>query len=324
MEKPLISLDSIEFFGHDLRRPECVLCTADGSVYTSNWDGGITHILPSGEQNNYIARGIDTELKTNGFAIQKDGSFLIANLGDEIGGIWHLERSGACSPYLLEVDGEEIPPSNFVHIDRRDRIWVSISTRLKPRARGYRKDVADGFIAVIDKNGARIVADGLGYTNEVSVSPDGNWLYANETFARKLSRFPLSCDGKLGEKEVFTEFGFGTFPDGLCFDSANNAWITSIISNRIIKIAPDGSQTLVIEDADHDNLLLVEKAFDINRLDRPHLDQIKSSKLKSISSLAFGGRNCDVAYVGCLLDNRIMRFNPHAVGARPYHWDLPE
>jgi sugar lactone lactonase YvrE len=44
---------------------------------------------------------------------------------------------------------------------------------------------------MVDTRGARIVADGLGYTNECAIDISGQWLYVNETFSRRLSRFPV-------------------------------------------------------------------------------------------------------------------------------------
>ena len=50
--------------------------------------------------------------------------------------------------------------------------------------------------------GSRIVAVGLAYTNEALVAPDGRSLYVNETFGRRLSRFPLRRDGSLDLRET--------------------------------------------------------------------------------------------------------------------------
>ena len=162
-----------------------------------------------------------------------DGSFLLTHLGDDEGGVFHLQRDGQVAPWLMRVDGVDLPPTNFVVEDAVGRFWVTVSTRLKPRALGYRRSCDDGFIVRVDARGAAIVADGLGYTNEVAVHPSGRWLYVNETFARRLSRFALHDDGSLGAKEVVTEFGPGTFPDGLAFDEEGHAWVVSIVSNRL-------------------------------------------------------------------------------------------
>ena len=184
-------------------------------------------------------------LKPNGIALLRDGSFLLTHLGNDEGGVFRLQRDGQVAPWLMRVDGVDLPPTNFVVEDAAGRFWVTVSTRLKPRALGYRRSCNDGFIVRVDARGAAIVADGLGYTNEVAVHPSGQWLYVNETFARRLSRFALREDGSLGAKEVVTEFGPGTFPDGLAFDEEGHAWVVSIVSNRLIRVAPDGGQTLV-------------------------------------------------------------------------------
>ena len=120
--------------------------------------------------------------------------------------------------------------------------------------------------------------------------PSGQWLYVNETFARRLSRFALHADGSLGAKEVVTEFGPGTFPDGLAFDEEGHAWVVSIVSNRLIRVAPDGTPTTWLEEADAAHLARVEAAFEAGTMGRPHLDGAPSRSLRNISSIAFCGR----------------------------------
>ncbi len=116
---------------------------------------------------------------------------------------------------LERVDGLDLPPTNFVLQDTMGRTWITVSTRQVPRIQAAHPQGQDGFIVVLDAQGARIVADGLGYTNERAFSPDGQWLYVNETFGRRLSRFLLGPDAQLGPREVVTEFGHGIFPDGI-------------------------------------------------------------------------------------------------------------
>ena len=66
-------------------------------------------------------------------------------------------------------------------------------------------------------------------------------------------------------------------------------WIVSIVSNRVIRVAPDGAQQLVLEDADAAHVAWFEAAFLAGTIGRPHLDQAAGQVLKNISSLAFGG-----------------------------------
>lgn len=318
---PALSLERLALVGSGLVRPECVLATADGCLYTADWRGGVACVRPDGTQALYLGKlPGGRPLRPNGIAVLRDGSFLLADLGEAQGGVFALCRDGQVRPSLETVDGEALPPTNYVALDAAGRLWITVSTRLVPRARAYRRGVADGFIVLVDARGARIVADGLGYTNEALVSPDGAWLYVNETFARRLSRFPLRENGDLGPKEVVTTFGHGTYPDGLCFDAEGGVWITSIVSNRLIRVAPDGSQTLMLEDADPAHTEWAEQAFLAGTMGRPHLDKAAGKVLRNISSLAFGGPDLRTAYLGCLLGDSITSFRAPIAGAPPVHW----
>ena len=319
---PAIATGALAFVGSGLYRPECVLCTAHGDLYTADWRGGVAHILPGGEQRLYRGVAPDgRELRPNGIALNADGSFLVADLGAERGGVFRLERDGRVSVFVDRVDGLDLPPCNFVFTDHGGRTWITVSTRKIPRAAAYRQNIADGFIVMADHKGARIVADHLGYTNEAAVDPSGRWLYVNETFGRRLSRFPIDADGDLGQREVVTTFAAGTFPDGIAFDAEGGAWITSIISNRIIRVDRDGGQQLILEDADAGHVAWVEQAFQNNELGRPHLDSVRSQSLKNLSSLAFGGANLRTAYLGCLLGDRIGCLRLPVAGHPLAHWN---
>ena len=236
-----LSPASLEPRGHGLSRPECVLATASGDLYTADWRGGVAILAADGSQTLIGGSLPDGRpLRPNGIALERDGAFLLADLGDTEGGVFRLRRDGTVTPVVVDVDGMRLPPTNFVLVDAQLRLWITVSTRRVPRALGYRRDVADGFVVLVDERGARIVADGLGYTNEVAIDPDGGYLYVNETFARRTSRFAIRADGALGPRETFTEYGEGTFPDGLAFDEEGFLWVVSIVSNRVLRVAPDG------------------------------------------------------------------------------------
>jgi sugar lactone lactonase YvrE len=318
---PPLSVDTLGRAGNALQRPECVLATAAGELYVADWRGGVTHIHPDGTQSQYLGKGPDgLALKPNGIALLRDGSFLLAQLGASDGGVYQLQRDGQVAPWLMTVQGQDLPPTNFIVQGGDGRFWVSVSTRRQPRALGYRADCDDGFIVCVDHRGARIVADGLGYTNEVALHPSGAWLYANETFARRLSRFALHADGSLGARETVTSFGEGSFPDGLGFDEEGHAWVVSIVSNRLIRVAADGKQTLWLEDSDEAHLRWVEAAYLSGTMDRPHLDGVKSRRLRNISSLAFTGADRRTGVLGCLLGDCLHTLAMPAAGVAPTHW----
>ena len=314
-----IDLSEIRFVGAQLVRPECVLATANGALFTADWRGGVVRIASNGGQQLFAAPGGGDAIKPNGIALEPDGSFVIADLGEQ-GGLFRLSRAGVLTEVLRAVDGEDLPPSNYVLRDRWGRLWLTVSTRRRPRDLGYRADVDDGFIVLIDNRGARMVADGLGYTNEVQLSEDGALLYVNETFGRRMTRFRITSSGDLVEKTTITEFGPGTFPDGLAFDSEGCIWVTSIVSNRVIRVDPSGAQEIILEDSDPDHLDWVENAFQAGQLGRPHLDNVKSNTLMNISSLAFGGPDLKDIYLGCLLGDKVAKLRSPIAGRAPEHW----
>lgn len=318
-----IPLSEVSLLGVGLVRPECVLATKAGDLYTADWRGGVAHLKPDGTQALYAGATADLPegLRPNGIALERDGSFLIANLGSEAGGVWRLTRDGQVSPVLLEIEGQPVPPSNYVVRDHDGRLWLTVSTRVKPRSLDYRRDSASGFVAVLDERGARVVADGLGFTNECQISPDGRWLYVNETYGRRLSRYPMAGDGSLGAKQVVHEFGEGQFPDGLAFDAEGHVWIAGVISNQLLRIDPEnGSARIMLSETDAGHVAWVEQAYAANVLGRPHMDSNPATKLRNLSSIAFGGPDLRTGYLGCLLGDHIARVSLPVSGAAPVHW----
>ena len=209
-----------------------------------------------------------------------------------------------------------MPPSNFVYLDHQERIWITVSTRIMPRANAYRKDCKDGFIVLVENDSARIAADGIGYTNEVWVNPQGSELFVNATFSRELIRYQISNNEVLNP-EVITRFGAGTFPDGLTRDVENNFWITSIVSNRIIRVSPDGECQTMAEVSDNDHLAWAEQAYLGDSMGRQHLDNNPAENFRNISSLVFAdGR----MLLGCLLGEKIYQIRTAIEAVKPAHW----
>jgi sugar lactone lactonase YvrE len=309
---------SFEPFGLGLHRPECVLGTPAGDIVVPDWRGGVSVVRADGRQESRLARDLNFELRPNGVALADDGAFLLANLG-EAGGVWRLDRQGTLTPWLLEVDGVTLPPVNFVTIGTDGRTWITVSTRCRPRQLAWRADVADGFIVLADERGARIVADGLHYTNECRPDPDGRWLYAVETFGRRLTRFPIDARGTLGPPEVVLTLGHGCWPDGFAFDAERGVWVTSLISNRLLRFDGDTLHT-ILEEANTAHIDAVEEAFAQGQMRAEHLGPIPGTRLQHVTSIAFGGSDLRTAYVGCLHTESVFRFRSQIAGAQPTHW----
>lgn len=318
-----IDISSLHFVGSELQRPECVLATESGDLFTCDRRGVIARLHSSGETSIYGSEdGTREHMKSNGFALLPDRSFLFANLG-EGGGVWSIDAAGQLRPFLQEVDGERVPSTNFVHSDSLGRVWVCVSTR---SATSHRFDHRlsstqdDGYIVLVDGKGPRIVADGLVWTNECRVSPSGSHLYVNETMARRLTRFAIGEDGSLSARQTIAAFEDGTWPDGLAFDAEDGVWITSPISNRVIRVSPDGEQHLILEDCDHRHVQNAERAFLAGELTREAIYNSPSKTLKHLSSLAFGGPDLRTVFLGSLGGASIPYFRSEIAGHPMSHW----
>ena len=329
--KPGESLESI-FSG--LQRPECVLTHSSGSVFVSDRRGGVLRIHRDWTQDLIGGPGVignsnpaeGPPLLPNGIAIQRDGAFLVANLGEQ-GGVWRIAPDGVASPWLMEVDGRPVHRVNFVMndsgdiSDKQDRVWACISATDGSDA--YPLRTATGYIVLRDAAGTRIVADGLHYTNECRVSLDGRFMYVNETFGRRLSRFRIGKTGELTGKETVATFGDGDFPDGLALDAEGGAWVVCVGSNRVYRIAPDGKKLTVIDDAEPATAKQLEAAFLAGTLNRPQLSAARGRRLHNVTSLAFGGADLRTVYMGCLAGDSLATFRSPVAGVQPVHWNWP-
>jgi len=310
-----------------LTRPECVLTHSSGLVFASNWagSGGISVISAKNDTHDLLGNGIQHPLKPNGIALETDGYFLLAHLGADAGGIYRLAPNGSISEVVTHADGYPLPPTNFVSIDAIGRIWLTVSTTVIPRADDYRSNACTGFIAVAEQgqSNARIVIKDLGYANECVVDMNNSYVYVNETFGRRLLRFDLATDGSLSNRCVLTTFTEGTYPDGLTLEEDGNLIVTSIVSNRVIKVSPDGEQELMLEDADSEFIEAAESAYRSNALGQEHLASTGKTELANISSLAFGGVDRSTAFVGNLLGSCLHSFDTTLRGVAPSHWNAP-
>lgn len=319
----MIDIDTIEFVGTGIARPECVLATSVGDLYVCDRRGAFTRIEPNGRQTLFGAglMCFGKPLLVNGIDLLPDGSALLTQL-DDPGGVWRFTVDGTLTPSLIEVDGQPLPATNFVHADAQGRIWATVSSRAQPRTLARSRNRADGFIVMMDRRGARIVADGLSFTNEAKVDPSGRWLYVIQTYGRELNRFPIKADGDLGVRETAASFGAGIFPDGLTFDADGGVWITSPYSNSLIRVDRDGRQTLVFDDIERSFIEDIERQYQADVMTRSTMPtKIPARMLGNISSMAFGGPDLTTGYVGSLLDHRVAKVTLPVAGAPPPHWN---
>ena len=204
----------LRYIGNDLQRPECILAEPDGVLWVADARGGVMRIAPDGSQNlitqrssalfetagTEAARYLNGTLP-NGLAFTRNGEFLISNFGTDC--LEVMSRDGSTTVLADHIDGQPIGKVNFVLRDSRDRVWITVSTRVKNWMHALRTDLTDGFLARYDDGLFRIVADGFQFTNEIRFDADEEWLYVVETAGGRITRLRIDSKGDVRTREIF-------------------------------------------------------------------------------------------------------------------------
>ena len=312
-----LELSDLTYTGHDLVRPESVLAQPNGVLLTSDGRGGVTQINPDGSQQFLGGLGGN---EPNGLAMTDDGSLIVANLG--LGKVQKLHPDGQAEDLLTEVDGVSITTPNFVFLDSRNRLWISVTTRENhwwPAAAAPRPD---GYIVLLDEKGPRIVADGLFFTNEIRLDAQEEYFYVAETVMNHLLRFRVQPDGSLTGKEIFgpNNLGAGAAVDGFSFDAEGNVWVTLVVRNGLGIITADGDYNVVIEDPREDVLKSFEEKIANGTAEPNDMAMAAGPNLQFITSLAFGGPDLRTAYLGSLAMSTLPTFQSPVAGLPMRPW----
>jgi sugar lactone lactonase YvrE len=308
-------------FGRGLHRPECVLPTASGDVYVPDWRGGVAVVRADGSTQSWLAQGPGFDLKPNGIGFLPDGRFLIANLGDD-GGVWAMDTEGTVTPFLTHIGGHALPPANFVYLDQDLRVWITISTRHVPRQAAWRREIADGLLIMVDGAGPHVMAENLHYTNEARTDPAGRFVYVVETFGRRLIRYPLLSQNRLGPAELVVQMDKDDLPDGFMFDREGGIWITSLVSNQIKRIDQAGMVQTLIAERNEAFVAEVQEAYEAGRMEKAHLGPIPQTRFQHLTSIGFGGPDCRSGFLGSLHADCIYRFTSPVAGVPQPYWDF--
>ncbi len=328
-----VDRSAIRFIGRDLQRPECILAERDGTLWSADARGGVIRIAPDGRQQ-LIAQRIDPHFDVaadaagsllrgtlpNGLALARNGDIFIANFGTDR--LERMTRGGETRVVIDRIDGQPLGKVNFVLRDSQDRLWVTVSTRVNPWSDAVRPDLADGYICLIDGAGARIVADGFHFTNEIRLDAAEEWLYVAETTARRVTRLRIRTDGSLGEREVYgpSSLGAGAI-DGIAFDAFGNLWATMIFSERLVAITPRGDLIELLDDGDPAATARFEAEFASGRpVSFETMLACAGTVCPWLASITFGGPDLRTVYLGGLRANTIPSFPSPVAGLPMAHW----
>ncbi|HEX5739147.1 MAG TPA: SMP-30/gluconolactonase/LRE family protein [Hydrogenophaga sp.] len=334
-----VDRSAIVNIGHDLQRPECILAERDGTLWAADARGGVTRIDVDGKQT-FVGQQADARFAQaatdstdafeakftqgtlpNGLAFAADGSLLIANFGTDA--LEHMSRDGRTRTLHDRIDGQPIGKVNFVLRDSKDRIWITVSTRVNPWTQAAARRVRDGFIAVVDKHGLRVVAEGFHFTNEIRFDANEEWLYIVETTGPHISRMRVveTTQGvTLTRREVFGPANLGGYPDGIAFDAFGNLWCTLVMVDRLIAITPQGEVRLLLDDGDPAaSRNLVEKT-QAGTVTADDMARARGTLAPWMASITFAGPDLRTVCIGSLLGTTIPSFRSPVPGLPMVHW----
>ena len=338
MEKnPIIGFQvdpaQIRYIGNDLQRPECILAEPNGTLWAADARGGVARISPDGAQE-IITQSFDATFRQasddasrftegtlpNGLAFAENGDILISNFGTDV--LEVMGRDGETMLLYDTIDGEPIGKVNFVLRDSKNRVWLTISTRIKNWMKAISPSISDGYIALADEKGLRMVADGFSFTNEIRLDAKEEYLYIVETTGQRISRMKVGPDGSLSNREVFgpSKLGKFGFPDGIAFDAFGNLWGTLVMADQIFAITPEGDFHVVLDDTNEEAGMALEQAFVEDRVTPDDMLAAGGTIAPWFASVTFGGPDLRTAYIGSLRGTRIPYFQSPVPGLPMAHW----
>jgi sugar lactone lactonase YvrE len=247
-----------------------------------------------------------------------NGDILIANWGTD-----HVEvmtREGQLRTLFTEIDGRPMGKTNFVARDSKGRIWLTVTTRMQPWTGSINAGVLDGYIALIDERGIRIVAEGFGGTNEVRLDAKEEWLYVVESNARRISRLRVQPDGSLTHREVYGPSKLEGFPDGFAFDTFGNLWVTLIMTDKLVAITPEGDVLTLLDDSNVEATRLLNQHYEARTLTPEIMAAAHGPLAPWMASLTFGGPDLQTVYLGSLRGTNIPYFRAPVAGLPLIHW----
>lgn len=327
----VVDVGALDYVGVGLQRPECILAERDGTLWSADARGGVMRIGPDGRQTLVAqvesgsfagasddANRFTTGTLPNGLAFAGNGDLLVSNFGTDR--LERMKRTGETTVMADRLDGRPIGKVNFVLRDSQDRIWLTVSTRKTNWMQAVDPNIADGYVALLDDQGLRIVADGFRFTNEIRLDANEEYLYVVETAGPCITRLRVQPDGSLTDRELFGPADLGGPPDGIAFDSYGNLWGTLVMVDKLFVLTPEAEMRVILDDGDPVASRALMDAFWRGEA-TPELMLAAGGKIAPwFASLTFGGADLRTVYLGSLRGTRIPAFRSPVAGLPMVHW----
>jgi len=201
-------------------------CDRDGGIYAVNFgeEGTIGRVTPQGKADLFVK--LPPGSVGNGIRFGRDGTMYVADYtGHNV--LRVAMDSRAVKPFGHEAAMNQ---PNDIAITADDVLYASDPDWKNGTGQIWRVG-RDGMITR--------VAENMGTTNGIEVSPDGKTLYVNESVQRNVWAFAIGADGSLQNKRLLKQFPDHGF-DGMRCDADGNLYITRHGKGTVVKLSPAG------------------------------------------------------------------------------------
>jgi len=202
-------------------------CTGtDGWVYVVNFgeQGTIGRVSTTGEAELFVH--LPEGSIGNGIRMNENGYLYIADYTNHN----VLKLDPGTKSITVHAHNASMNQPNDLAISRNGTLYAS-----DPNWKN-----STGNLWRIDTDGStHLLADSMGTTNGLELSPDEKYLYVNESVQRKIWVFDLSPSGGISNKRLlkeFSDFGF----DGMRCDTEGNIYVTRHGKGTVVILNPAG------------------------------------------------------------------------------------
>lgn len=143
-------------------------------------------------------------------------------------------KSKAVSVY---VHNDRFNQPNDIIINKKDQIFASDPNWKEGTGQLWRIDIGGKAV---------LIAEQMGTTNGIALSPDEKTLYVNESVQRKIWSFNVDATGNISNKRLFADFPDFGF-DGMACDNKGNLYVTRYGKGVIAIMSPQGKLLREVE-----------------------------------------------------------------------------
>jgi len=201
-------------------------CDKAGNVFAVNFkeQGTIGRMSPDGKGEVFLT--LPEGSTGNGIRFDKKGNMFIADYPKH-----NVLRVDAKTKKLTVFAHEpRMNQPNDLAIDAKGNLYASDPSWAKVTGQLWR---------ISKKGKVKLLADDMGTTNGIEVSPDGKTLYVNESRQRNIWAFSIKKDGSVEKKRLLRKFEDHGF-DGMRCDAKGNLYVTRHGKGTVVILSPEG------------------------------------------------------------------------------------